>query len=438
MNQKLSAFQIIIFGVLIVAIIAGVIMFAVQKNSNKKMAVAVDIWGTVSADSMDELNTYINEKEEDSIDIIYTEFTEAEFESSLIEALASGEGPDAVILPDNLLIKHENKLFSLNYEFYPQKQFQDSFIEAGEILMRETGILGFPLTVDPLVLYYNRTILNNEAVATPPQFWDQFLDLVPKIVVGDSASNISRAAVAMGEFQNINNAKEILISLIQQAGNSIVVRDVASGSSGEKVFQSTLAQRMGFKLRPADTAINFFIQFANPAKDVYSWNRSLKNSQNMFLAGDLAFYFGFASELDDLKERNPNLNFGISQLPQSRSSAEKTAFGRMSFISILNASDDIQSAFLTLNKITEPDNAAFLADLLKLPPVRREVLTEVPDSAEKDVLNASALIVKPFIDPNKLATHNILQTMIESAVVGVSSISSAVDRANAELNALLQ
>ncbi len=43
----------------------------------------------------------------------------------------------------------------------------------------------------------------------------------------------------------------------------------------------------------------------------------MSDSKNMFLAGDLALYFGFASELDDLKNKNPNLNFDVTLFPQT-------------------------------------------------------------------------------------------------------------------------
>jgi len=433
MNQKLTTFQMIVFSILIVAIVAAVIVFAAQRRSSRQKAVPITMWGTIDSEIIQHIQTSVNDEVKDSIDITYTEFVEEEYESSLIEALASGEAPDVAILSDDLLLKHENKLFLINYEFYSQLQFKNNFIEAGEFLLREDGVLGFPLIVDPLVLYWNRTILNNEGVSKPPQHWDQFLDLVPKLVVKDSTSNITRSAVAMGEFRNIKNAKEVLIALIQQAGNDVIIRN-----SEKKIYESILKQRLGYTLRPADTAVNFFIQFSNPSKKVYSWNRALPSSDSMFISGDLAFYFGFASERKKMIEKNPNLNFDITVLPQSRSSDENSTVGKVHFVSILNQSKKIAAAYDALLKITKPQSTVYMSEVTGLPSVRREVLAEVPESAYQDVYNDSALIAKVFLDPNESATQNIFQSLIESVVTGVEETSTAVSRADQEINALFR
>lgn len=432
MDKKLSPFQMIMFALLVVVIIAGVVVFALQRQGGKDRATPITMWGTISEDIINDLQLRINDAQESSVEIIYTEFNEDEFEAELIEALASGTGPDTAILSDDMILPHENKLFLINYEFYPQEQFLNNFIEAGEVLLREEGILGFPLTIDPMVLYWNRTILNNEGISTVPDAWDQFLTLVPKLVIRDSASNISRAGVALGEFRNINNAKEILVSLIQQAGNQIIIRD-----SIKQSFVSIFEDRLGYKVRPTDTAVNFFVQFGDPAKSVYSWNRSLPRSDEMFLAGDLAFYFGFASERREIIEKNPNLNFSVTMLPQSRSSSQKSTVARMNFVTILNKSSNITAAYNTLLKITAPENISFLSEITLLPPVRREIIDEVPDLAFQDVFNRSALIAQTFIDPDALETSDIFQSMIESVISGSQGTSEAINRASGELRLLL-
>ncbi|HMP67545.1 MAG TPA: extracellular solute-binding protein, partial [Candidatus Paceibacterota bacterium] len=177
MSEKMSPFQIAVFAIAIVIIVGSVIVFSMQRGSASQSKIPIDVWGTISADVFNEFQKRINELERDSLFVNYREISPDQFEAVLVEALASGSGPDAVIMSDDLLIKHENKLFLIDYKFYTQKTFKDNFIESGEILLRENGILGFPLTIDPLVFYWNRTILNNEGISSPPQFWDDLLGL---------------------------------------------------------------------------------------------------------------------------------------------------------------------------------------------------------------------------------------------------------------------
>jgi hypothetical protein len=58
--------------------------------------------------------------------------------------------------------------------------------------------------------------------------WDEFSKIIPKINQKDANANIRRSAIAMGEFVNINNARELLGILLIQAGNPITAYGDAS------------------------------------------------------------------------------------------------------------------------------------------------------------------------------------------------------------------
>ena len=57
------------------------------------------------------------------------------------------------------------------------------------------------------------------------------------------------------------------------------------------------------------SVLKFYTDFADPLKDVYSWNKSFSNSRDAFSAENLVFYLGYASELQSLINKNPNQNF---------------------------------------------------------------------------------------------------------------------------------
>lgn len=435
MNQKLSLFQIVLLGVMVVAIVGGVIVFTTNKNKSELSSIPVVIWGTLSEDTISLWQEELNSVDKNAVNIIYTRFDENIFENSLIEALASDTAPDAVLLTDDMILRHENKIFLIAYNYYSQKQFKDNFIDAGEVLLREDGFLGFPLTIDPFVLYWNRTILRNEGITSPPKYWDDLLSLAPRLTVKDSRGEISRSAIAFGEYANVTNAKNILISLIQQAGNGIVFRDI-----NNKKFYSALSDSFGFTIRPANTALNFYTQFSDPTREVYSWNKSMTDSLNAFISGDLAFHFGFASERSEILNKNPNLDFGISILPQSRSGSksnpENSTLGKMVFVAILNKSNNIGNAFSTITKLTDAESIKTVSNLLKIAPVRRDVSEEFYSVDYMETFRRSALISKVFLDPNKKETDIIFKKMVESVVSGYDSVSGAVDRASTELEML--
>lgn len=46
--------------------------------------------------------------------------------------------------------------------------------------MTKDSIIAFPLTIDPLVMYWNRDILSNAGIVKPPAYWDEIYSIVKK------------------------------------------------------------------------------------------------------------------------------------------------------------------------------------------------------------------------------------------------------------------
>ncbi len=433
----MSTFQIITLGVAIFIIVGSVAVFALQRGQESQSKSTVEIWGIIPSKIVNEWSKRINEAERESVNFKYTEIEPDEFEKRWIDAMAAGTGPDIVIIPDDLTLKHQNKLFLIDYKFFTNKKYKDSFIESAEVLLRNNGIIGFPLTIDPLVMYWNRTILNNDGISSPPRFWDDLFSIIPRLVRRDTAANISRPVIALGEYQNIDNAKEVLIAMIQQAGNNLITLDQTSNT-----FESVLDKHFNFSTRPADAALSFFLQFSNPTRDVYTWNRSMPSSKQMFLSGDLVFYIGYASERDIILQKNPNLNFDVAVLPQSKAFGNNIeinkTLGQMNLIAISRNSSKISSSFNNVLKLIEPQNIKILSELTGLPTVRRDVVIPTENLSYAEVFNRSALFSIPFLDPGVSETSNIFKSMIESVLVGNLDVNRSVQRAHQEISNMLK
>jgi len=91
--------------------------------------------------------------------------------------------------------------------------------------------------------------------------------------------------------------------------------------------------------------MRFYTEFSKSNKDSYTWNRSLPPSRSMFEAGDLALYFGYASEYKAIKLKNPHLNFDVAMMPQVGPTATKLTFGRMYGVGVVSASKNQAGAF---------------------------------------------------------------------------------------------
>lgn len=424
--MKQSPFQLILLVVAGIAIVGGVLFFAFNRRDAARSSAQVTVWGTMPADDFSALVESILDRERKSVNVQYQEFPESTFEEQLVERLAEGTGPDVILLSQDLIIRHQNKLLPIPYEYFPQRTFKDVFIEEGELYLSDEGILGVPFTIDPLVMYWNRSLFTRAGFSEPPRQWSKLLEIIPQLTVKDSSLAVSKAGIALGEFRNIKNAKEIFTALLLQAGNSVITK--TKDQEGYN-YESIIDERLGYATRPAEAALNFYTQFSNPSKAVYTWNRSLPNSEEMFVSGDLAIYLGFASEYESIRKKNPNLNFDVALLPESGNGSVST-FGRMQAFSIIKSTKNFESAFNMINKMTDFKSLDFFSDYLLLPPVRRDLLTSTADDAVMTVFFNSALRSKAIYDLNPQETDKIFQDMIESYITGRTRGEEAIDVAD--------
>jgi ABC-type glycerol-3-phosphate transport system substrate-binding protein len=425
----MTKFQIILTGIFGVLIVLGVIVFSAYKGSSQK-AVSVTMWGTVPESSFTQIIAKTSLYQSKEFTVVYVQKSPDSFDDDLLEALASGQGPDIFMLPSNKLLKERNKVFAIPYNVFSQRQFRDAFVQGAEIYMFPEGTMALPISVDPLVMYWNRSIFTNANLTEPPKYWDEFNNLANVFSKKDGALNISRSAVAFGGFANIAHAKEIVLNLAMQAGTPI------TAWNGEKV-QSIFASSNNRSVVPAEAAVNFYNQFSDPAKPTYSWNNALPNSTGFFLSGDLALYFGFGSEIAALQLKNPNLNFDVAPVPTERESGANLSYGNFNALAITKNSKNLNATFSVISILTGADAAKIWSDALKLPPVRRDLLAVRPTDAYQSVFWNSAIRSQTWLDPSPDETNVIIKDMIESVTSGRSRTGEAVSKVQNEIGSLL-
>ncbi|MEY2640654.1 MAG: hypothetical protein RL150_47 [Candidatus Parcubacteria bacterium] len=432
--KNLSPFQIILLVVSGIVIIVGVAMFAFARTAKSVEEGVVVVWGTLPAATMESLTDFFDSEKKIKQTIEYREIPGDEFDEVLVEALAEGVGPDVVMITDDRLVRHKGKLLQIDYEFYSERLFKDTFVEAGEIFTDSTGVSAFPFLVDPLVLYWNRALFTDAGLSQPPRYWDELLTMAPKLTKRDSSLAIDQSAIAMGDYANVLHAKELVATLFFQAGNPIVFRNQeVTEATGE--YTVTLDDKLDFTVSPAQAAVNFYTQFADPSRTVYTWNRSLQGSLDAFVANDVAMYVGYASEFATIRAKNPNLNFDVAVMPQSRSGTLAT-YGRVLALAIPKNTPNVERAYALIQNMTAPDTVALVSDLLFLPPVRRDLLAVKPGNAFMQTFHDSALRSKTWFDLEPKETDQIFKRMIESVVTGRLATTEAVQRANDELDLL--
>lgn len=439
MKTRLTLFQIIVLGIFGVFAVGGMVYFATGSYGSSASQIGeVLIWGTLDDRSFNAVVRALAEDDQRLQKVIYEEKDARTFRTDLSEAIANGRGPDLYILSHDNIMKDEGKIvpFPLVAEngnpLIPvaERTFRDTFIDGAELFLTPSGTLGIPIAVDPLVLYYNRDLLATAGFAAPPKTWNEVFDIAEKVTRKNEAKTITKSGVAFGEYENVSHAREIIATLMLQAGSPITERD-DQGRVRPAVAASALDV-----VQPVQSALRFYTEFANPAKTVYSWNRALPESRVAFGNGDVGLYVGFAGELPLIRAQNPNLNFGISVIPQIKETSRAVTYGRIYAFSVprgsLNPVGAAQVAFV----LAQSNPSQLLAQAAGIPSPRRDVLAARADGNES-IFRDSAIISHGWLDPDPDRSGVIFRGMIEGATSGGTRLSEATQRMERELSTLL-
>lgn len=431
---SLRPFQIILIAVFAALGFLGIFIFANYSGggSSNDKAGTVIIWGTLDSEAVQAGIDEISSGNDRFGEVSYVERPAATFSRDVADAIASGNGPDLLILSQEELVSEKGKLSAIPYSSISERAYIDSYLSIFEMFLSEEGVYGIPLAVDPMVLYYNRTTLASAGVAKAPATWEAISGLAPGVVrrTGDSA--VVRALIPFGDYGNVRNARGILSTLLLQAGTPITIED-------ERGVRSVLADsETVFGRGAAESAITFYTQFADPAKAVYSWNRSLPDSRAMFIAGDLALYPGFSSELPYLLAANPNLDFDMAPIPQPGTSVSRTTYALAYVFALPKASPNPAGALTTAFALAEEKPATAMADTLSMVPALRSVIAKGSSDRYDTLTYPDALVAKGWLSPAPSATDPIFSAMIGNVTSGRMQSAQALQAAGESLNAVLR
>lgn len=428
-----SIFQTVLLAVFGACAIAGILIFAFVVGGGGGGGIGeVQIWGTFDETAINTVMRQLSDADARFKSIRYTQKNADTYQEDLTEALAAGTGPDLFFITTEYALKNAAKITPIPYEGISRDQFESTFVEAAEPFLSAQGTLAVPVGVDPMILYWNRDMFADAGLAQPPRFWADLYDIAAKVTKRSQSNTVEKSAAALGEYQNVNHAKDILAALILQAGGSIVSTD----SSGKMI--PALISRGSQAQQASESAVRFYTEFANPTKAYYSWNRSLPESRQAFTAGTLALYLGPASEAGLLRRMNPNLNIGATSTPQVRGGNRLLTTGETYGLAIARTGKNQQGGLTAAFLLAAPEASSALSVALGIPSARRDVLAQVIGSGQNTLPAKEALLVRSWADPDPQKTNEIFRDMIQDVTSGALRITEAVQRADQSLGLLLQ
>lgn len=232
-------------------------------------------------------------------DISYRKLSPDTYKADLLDALASGNGPDIFMMRNIWQEGFADKVVTAPTGFITEKKFRETFVDvvADDFLNGQGQALAVPLSVDSLALYYNKDLLNAAGIAKPPTTWEDLLNMVEKLTEIDAYGNINRSAIALGTGENINRSADLLLALMLQLGGGRQVAEAINSESGGKAF-------------------DFYTQFSRLDSPAYTWSPREHYSIDAFYEGTLAMTVNYSYHYETFKQKNAKFNFAVAPLPQ--------------------------------------------------------------------------------------------------------------------------
>lgn len=415
-KSKQKIFQIVLMSVFGLGVIIALGIFALNKgtttsNDPTVLAGNLTVWGTLPyrdmKNQLDGLSTIHKD-----LKITYTEKKLATYDMELVNAFASGIGPDIFMITPETLLKQRPRLLTIPYTSFPQKTFRETFVDQVKLFMLPDGIVGFPMLIDPLVMYVNRDILSDNFIVNPPKTWEDVITMNSSITKKTNTGVLEQSMIGMGTANNVTHVSEIIATLILQTGDPITTIIPQTGK-----LQTT--QKSAEYGNLASNVFDFYTSFADSTADQYSWNNGQENDLKLFIAGKLAFYIGLASELPMISEKNPNLNMDITYVPTLKTGGKKTVYGDMYGWGINKFSKNTNLAVRVLPEMT---SSAFITNYITgnyIAPARRDLLANPPkEDAIIGLIYNSAIISNNFWNPDKTVVTGVLRDTITSILSG--------------------
>lgn len=381
------------------------------------------------------------------ITINYRKLRYSEYEGELINALAEDRGPDIFSIHNTWTKKYLSKITpmpptitmaypvergAIKKEIIPElrtakspglNDIKNNFVDAvyqdvviptldKKTNQYEQKIYGLPLSVDTLAMYYNKDLFNNAGIAEPPAYWNNtFQQDVKKMTKQNDKGEIIQSGAALGGTNNIERYSDILSILMMQNGS------VMMDEGGQVLFNRIPITFKDQKYNPGLEALRFYSDFSNPAKEVYSWNKELDNSLNMFTQGKLGIMFGYSYHLPTIKAQAPKLNFGITKLPQIEGNTPVN-FANYWIETVSNKSKYANEAWDFVQFAATADQVKTYLSKAKKPTALRALVNEQIDDLDIGVFAEQILTAKSWYkgaDSN--AMEKIFADMIDTVLI---------------------
>lgn len=233
------------------------------------------------------------QKENPNITVSYQKQDIKEYRERFTTRSQNGNGPDVFRFHNSWVPQLKSLLLPLPNDVITPDAFQKAYYPVAQAdLVKNGAIYGIPLEIDTLALFTNKEIFAASGVAVPTT-WEEFSSTARSLTVKDEQGAIKTSGAALGTFDNITHASDIVSLLLVQNGTNLIDMNQTTANASD--------------------ALSYYTSFAKDEGNV--WDETLDPSIMLFAKGNLAMYFGYSWDIFAIRAMNPNLVMEIHPVP---------------------------------------------------------------------------------------------------------------------------
>lgn len=366
-----------------------------------------------------------------NIRVEYTKKNIENYEADLLDALASGKGPDIFSINNAWLPRYQDKVVEAPEKVYKFVDYKNTFLDVlVDDFTKNQKVYGTAFAVDTLGLYYNKDLLGSAGYATPPKTWEDLAKQSRKLTKQDDRGYFATSGIAMGTSANVNRAQDILYLLMLQQG----VRPWSDDKSRPTFSQSI--QKGSQNYFPGNLGLSFYTSFAQPNSANYNWNTTSDYSVDAFTNGRAAFLYGYSFTRQTIRQKSPNLNFDVAPVPQVNLDDPRVNFANYFGEVVNKQSKNSEAAWNFLKFVTSKDNLEKYYKAYKYPSSRKDLVEMQTNDPQIGVFAHAGLTAKPFYRPDQAKIDAIMLKAIDNVTLSGMRVEQAIQQAEQQVSTL--
>ena len=152
-------------------------------------------------------------------------------------------------------------------------------------------------------------------------------------------------------------------------------------------------------------------------------------------------YIGRMSEYNEIKNKNPHLNFAVAELPQLNAASGRAARpvtgGTLYALAVPKASLKQRAAWEFIKFLADTESSSWYADKTGGVSLRRDVLPKYQTESVRSVFAASSLNLRLWPVPDPKQVDQIFRDLIEDVALERATLRDAIEKAKARLQQIM-